>query len=146
MGDDDLVVDVILLVVRLLDHVVGLGLGRGHLGSLRVLGELLLALLLLLVQDLDDDVADHADAEHDEHDVELHARAQVVAVGVGDDEARGLPQPVVAEGGLLVASEQRSVQPCNKDNNRTVVRDRKQSSSSTAERIMNRATASLGPR
>lgn len=91
MGDDDLVVDVILLVIRLLDHVVGLGLGRGHLGSLRVLGELLLALLLLLVQDLDDDVADHADAEHDEHDVELHARAQVVAVGVGDDEARGLP-------------------------------------------------------
>lgn len=107
VGDDDLVVDVVLLVVGLLDDVVGTGgLGGGRLG---VVDEALAALRPHLVAHLDDDVADEADDQHAAHHVQLHPLAQVRAVRVRDHEARRLPQPEVAERRLLVAPEQRPV-------------------------------------
>lgn len=65
------------------------------------------------MKDFDDNVPGDTDEEHHHHDVELHPGAQVRGVRVSDDEASTLPQSVVGEGGLFVASEQYTVQPCN---------------------------------
>lgn len=103
---DDLVVDVVLLVVRLVDRV-----GRQRL-RLGVVGQPFEPPRLDAVPDLDDDVTDEADHQHDAHHVQLLAGAQVRAVRVRHHEARRLPQPVVAERRLLVAPEQRPVDTC----------------------------------
>lgn len=102
----DLVVDVVLLVVRLVHGVVRRRLRLG------IVGQPLQPPRLDAVPDLDDHVADEADAQHDAHDVQLLAGAQVRAVRVRHHEAGRLPQPVVAERRLLVAPEQRAVDAC----------------------------------
>lgn len=109
VGDDYVIVDVVLLVVGLF-RLVGLGLG-----GLGVLLDGLAPLLLAPVQQLDDYVADAADNQDVKHHVELHAGAEVRAVGVGDDEASRLPEPIVGERGFLVATEQRAVEACGEE-------------------------------
>lgn len=96
---NDVVVNVVLLVVGLLG-LIGLGLS-----GLGILGQGLKSFLFAPVKDLDDYVADAADNQDVQHDVELHTGAQVGTVGVSDDETGRLPQTVVREGCLLVASE-----------------------------------------
>lgn len=109
MRDDDLVVEIVLLVVGLL-RLIRFG---GRLGGLRVLGDRLQPPLLASVQQLDDDVAYGAGDQHRQHHVQLHTGAEVRAVRISDHEAGALPQPVVREGRLLVAPEQRAVESCN---------------------------------
>lgn len=65
---------------------------------------------LLPVKDLYDHVANAAECKHRQQDVELHLRAERGGIGVGNDEAGGLPQAVIGEGSLLVASEEQTVQ------------------------------------
>lgn len=106
MRHDDLVVDVVLLVVRLVHGLVG---KRLRLGVLR---QPLQPSGFDAVTDLHDYVAHEPDAQHHAHHVQLLPGAQVRTVRVRDHEARRLPQPVVAERRLLVAPEQRPVDTC----------------------------------
>jgi hypothetical protein len=65
------------------------------------------------VKHLHDGVLDHAGHEEGHADVDLHVRAQEVLQGEGDDEAHGLPEPVVGERRLRVFRPQEPVQGCN---------------------------------
>ena len=63
---------------------------------------------------LDDQVADHARAEHGQQHVQFGVDADEVAVRVGDDETDRLPQPVVAKRRLGVVRKDDAVERCNR--------------------------------
>lgn len=85
MGDGDLVVEVVLLVVSLFRLI------RLDLGGLRVLGDRFEPLLLAPVQQFDNNVAYGAGNQHRQHHVQLHTGAEVRAVRVSDHETGALP-------------------------------------------------------
>lgn len=103
MGNDDLVVEVVLFVVGLFRLI------RFDLGALRVLSDRFESSLFAPVQQLDNDVTYGAGNQHRQHHVKFHTSAEVRAIRVGDYEAGALPQSVVREGRLFVAPEQRSI-------------------------------------
>ena len=80
--------------------------------GLRFISSSFFLLLSSLLVNLDEGVADHADAEDDDEDDELGDHADVAGVGEGDDEADALPEAVVGEGGLLAVGEEHAVEGC----------------------------------
>ena len=109
MGDDNFIVDIVFLVVGFFD-------GRwrlNHFGFSGFGGNFGLfphPHLLPLVEDFDGDVAEEADGEDEEHDVELHSGAEVRRVGVSNDETCAFPEAVITEGSFLVPSEKCTVE------------------------------------
>ena len=88
--------------------------------GLRFISSSFLLLSSLLVN-LDEGVADHADAEDDDEDDELGDHADVAGVGEGDDEADALPEAVVREGSLFVVGKEDAVEGC--ENRGEIIQD-----------------------
>jgi len=65
------------------------------------------------VDPLYNEVADHTDPQYWGEYVELHTGAEIVAVGEGYDETQRLPHSIVRERCLRLVTEQAAVERCH---------------------------------